>query len=187
MSNWSPGGGGGAGGAAPLLDSTLAAPAASFDISGLSLAAYLYVELIAKLRVTGVGQGAGFDHMQLQFNGDGGNNYNFGQGNEDGTFGLGTVGGPTMPNMVLGHATTSGSTAGYYTWNRALLWLPGSADAVKSVRADSVLNIEGTAHQIANMAIGVWYSAAPINRVTVFSGSGQTWAAGSRLLLRGWS
>ena len=174
-------GGGGGGAVTQLSISTLAAPAANFDISAIS-SAYNHLELWLLLRGT---KAATVTNVRVRLNADSAANYDqqelFGGG---GTAGADASAGQTF--AFMGNANAASATAGSFSFLRLVIPFYKGTTAHKVFTAyGGTFITEGTTTSYASVVeTGLWRSTAAVTEITVFPDA-NNWDTGSAYVLYG--
>ena len=163
-----------------IADSTLSAPAASFDITNIP-PTYKHLQIVASLRTT---KAAIFDPVRIRFNNDSGPNYqNVIQYTVDG------INATTEENSATGgytEAMAANSPSGSFA--AITVWIPDYASTVttyKNFTSTSGGLKDATSPHLVD-AGGSWKGGgAAISRITLVPGTGPNFLAGSRVTVYG--
>ena len=176
-------GGGSGGGAWTLIAKTvLGASAPSFDFQNIS-GNFNHLRLIAQLRDDSAGTSLGTSLIRL--NNDSGTNYNTQvlSGNNVSTTAspLAATTSGTGPLQVNG-----GANANYFGFGQILIPFYGTgATAFRQILIESGSVDSVAANDFCRMGATVWKSTSAVTRVTVLTGAGSNFVAGSAGILYG--
>lgn len=157
-----------------VADSTLGAPAASFDFTGLPTT-YAHLLVVAYLRTdTGSAQ-----NVSVRMNNDSAANYNY----QEGLFTNGSASeGQGLAQTAIRTGYTAGVTDTANRFSSHEIFLPNYANTSNHKSIDSRFSVsisDLAAGQYAGVGGGTWKSAAAINRITILPQAGN-FVAGSR-------
>jgi hypothetical protein len=164
-----------------LSTTTLASPAASIDVTGISGG---YNDLILMLMARAAAGGA-TDVALLRFNNDSGTNYHTERLKGSGTT---AAAGESITNGSIDRAEFPGSTGPANLFGTIEYTIPGYASTtwLKTVhyRAVSASSFASGGIFVEQLA-AIWNSTAAINRVTITANSGGNFATGTQLRIYG--
>lgn len=164
---------------AVIAETSLASPASSISLSGLSLARYPLVAVVAE----GIIPTGAWDRTMLRFNDDATRaNYIWRVRNDDETAGDSTDVGTYIPGIEFAHfvGPDFGGTD-YRGINTAEIWRPGSDEIYKSMIIHGEMPI--STYALGTRGGGVWKSTAPITKITCLTNAGGNISAGATLKL----
>ena len=182
-----------------ILDTTLGANSATFDITGLDLTGLWKAKVFANLKLTGT-HTPHYGHTFMQFNGDSAlAHYAWTVKNSDAsTDSLEVISGigtslPAVQNsqsLLIGHAPTSDAVAANEWGTHEIdIYLPGFTNNVKNCTVRNQVMTDFSNYfdlkPIEMRGPGFWIGPAAITRLTILPEVNQI-AAGSRVIIMGY-
>lgn len=164
--------------AGSIYDTTLGVSAASIDVTGIvATYAHLMITLYARCDVAST-----FGTAVMRFNGDAGTNYDWQQLQGQAATASASE---NFANGALQIGNIPGNTAGANLFSANEIFIPNYAGSTNNKQFLAVAAAKvgtATTNMVVNVFGGGWRSAAAINRITIFPGSGNL-VAGTRLTI----